>query len=209
MVLGSSPRIALSGPLTTPGPRAALLSGGALVGLTWALGLRGWMADLAGADSAFTPLTFVLVVIPGGAVGTIFAAAEVRRRAGLRPSRWLVFAPLLFIAALADPVNFLEFIHTGEGGGSLAVTVLGLAGGWALSGRGRRWTRVVTGVVAAAGVMLAFATGFSVARDDPVHSAWSGLYLASFSAALAVACVVPHRTLTSPRPRPWIYLVVG
>lgn len=189
--------------------RGRLLAGGALVGLTWAAGLRGWMADFAGAESAFTPLTFVLVLLPGVAVGMLFGLAEARRRVGHAPSRWLVLAPVLFLAALADPVIFFQFIQSGVGGGSLALVSFGLAGGWALSGRGRRWTRVLAGVFAGAGVLLCYATGSSADPDDPVHSTWGGLYLASFTAVLCVACVLPLRTLDGRPARPWAYPVVG
>jgi hypothetical protein len=65
------------------------------------------------------------------------------------------------------------------------------------------------GVFAGAGVLLCYATGSSADPDDPVHSTWGGLYLASFTAVLCVACALPLRTLDRRPVRSWAYPVVG
>lgn len=42
---------------------------GVVVGLTWAAGVRVWMAQLVGEGSTVGWLTLVLVLLPGAAVG--------------------------------------------------------------------------------------------------------------------------------------------
>jgi hypothetical protein len=46
---------------------------GGLCGLAWAAGFRGWMAQLVGAESSYSWLTVVLVLLPGTAIGLLLA----------------------------------------------------------------------------------------------------------------------------------------
>jgi len=78
-----------------------LLVGG-LCGLTWAAGLRGWMAQLVWGESSYSWLTVVLVLLPGLVVGLLLGWAAYARSLGLRPSRWLVFSPALFARTRAS-----------------------------------------------------------------------------------------------------------
>jgi len=79
--------------------------------------------------------------------GRIYGLAEHRCRTGGPWRWWLTLSPCLFLAALADPRIFKGLITDGTGGGAIGVTLFGLAGGYALSGRdrpprGSRWRSV-------------------------------------------------------------------
>lgn len=85
-----------------------------------------------------------------GGVGAPLAWAEYVRRTGGRPRwRWLALSPLVFagvhFSAPTDPGGFLE---DGVGGGAIAVPLFGMAGGFAMSGRGGRRARLVAGLFA-------------------------------------------------------------
>ncbi len=75
---------------------------GALGGLAWAAGLRGFMAEVAGVDSTVEWVsTFVWVLVPGVVIGGLLGWAEqIRRTGGRRGWRWLSSSPLLFSAVL-------------------------------------------------------------------------------------------------------------
>src|SRR5699024_10619222 len=97
-------------------------------GLTWAAGLRVWMAQLVGAESMVGWLTLVLVLLPGAVVGGLLGWAAARRADGLTLPRWVVLAPALFVVALLDPDLLAALVRTGEGGGALLVVVTALTG---------------------------------------------------------------------------------
>ena len=101
-------------------PTPYLLVGG-LCGLTWAAGLRGWMAQLVWPASSYTWLTVVLIMLPGLVIGLLVGWAAYARSLGIRSSRWLVFTPALFAVALLDPEIFRSLISDGQGGGALIV----------------------------------------------------------------------------------------
>src|SRR4029450_13460831 len=125
-----------------------LVVAGAVTGLTWAAALRGWMGQMAGDASAFHWAgTFALVLGAGLWVGALIGLAEHRRRTGRSRSRWLTLSPCLFLAALADPTIFKQLITQGIGGGAIGVVLSGLAGGYALSGRGGPWGRRTCGAL--------------------------------------------------------------
>jgi hypothetical protein len=171
-----------------------LVVAGAVTGLTWAAALRGWMVQMAGDASAFHWYgTFALVLAPGLCVGALIGLAEHRRRTGRSRSRWLTLSPCLFLAALADPAIFKQLITQGIGGGSIGVVLFGLAGGYALSGRGRAWWRRTCGTFAVLGVLLMLVTASDNAPLTTAHGAWVGLYAASLVAALCLACAIPQR----------------
>jgi hypothetical protein len=68
----------------------ALTGLGPLCGLAWAVGFRGLMADVAGADSGVEWYgTFVQVLLPGTVVAGLLGWAEhLRRTGGRRRWRW-------------------------------------------------------------------------------------------------------------------------
>ncbi len=177
--------------------RWPLLALGAVSGLAWAAGLRGWMIEVAGADSSFSWLgTFALVLLPGLAVGLLLGWAEqLRRNGGARRWRLLAWSPLLLATALADPAIFAALIQTGMGGGALGVVTIGLTGGYALSPRGRGWLRVVCGVLATA---LIFVCGFVASEQSPLSTPrglWVASYVWSLLVVLCLACSIPRRPL--------------
>ncbi len=185
---------------------------GAVAGLAWAAGLRGWMIQMAaGEGSAFHWYgTFLLVLLPGTLVGAAFGLAEHRRRAWLPRSRWLVLAPLLFASALLDPTIFELFVTEGIGGGALGVALAGLAGGYALSGRGRAWWRRTCGVFASLLVLMMLVIASDQHPLSEPRGLWVGTYAASLVALLCVACALPQRADRAVLvPRAWQAAAIG
>ena len=179
---------------------------GALAGLAWAAGLRGYMAELAGPQSQVDWFgTFVLILSPGVVVGALLGAAEgIRRRGGRRGWRFIALAPLLFpVLALTPPGALQEFVRTGIGGGALALALTAMLGGFAVSGRGFRWARIVVGVVALAGLAFGVFAGPLVRPDlaltDP-RGAWVAILGTTLTALLALAASIPHRRVVIAHP---------
>jgi hypothetical protein len=79
-----------------------------------------------------------------------------------------------------------------------------MAGGFALSGRGARWARLLAGLIALAPIPLWALTATSVGGSglalDTARGAWVALYFWAFLALLALACAIPHRPVRSARP---------
>ena len=183
---------------------------GAVCGLAWAAALRGLMAQFAGRESVVDWLgTFEGILLPGALVGGLLGWAEHLRRTGGRPG-WLVAAPLVFV--LATPEVVVSVFVDGLGGGALAVPLFGMAGGWALSGRGPRWARWVAGAFALLAVpgwlITASFVGGDLALGTP-RGAWIAVLFLSLLAVLSLACAVPLRS-GAARPRPeWRLVVAG
>lgn len=188
-----------------------LVVAGAAAGLTWAAALRGWMVQLAGDISAFHWYgTFALILTPGLCVGGLIGLAEYRRRVGGPRAWWLTLSPCLFLAALADPTIFRLLITQGIGGGAIGVVTFGLAGGYALSGRGRAWWRRTCGVIAVIGVLLMSVLASDTAPLHTAHGLWVGLYAASLLAVLMIACAIPQRIGRAHlAPTPWVAAAAG
>ncbi len=163
---------------------------GALLGLTWAAGLRGWMVDLAGDDSTVTWTgTFLCLLLPGALVGGLLGRALDLQRSGRQP-RWLTLAPLLFpLGALAIPGAIGHLIKTGEGSASIIMVLLAMLAGWSLSGRGRVWVRVLAGTIGYALVPVLL-----VAARTP-QAAWAATLFAGLYVTLSLACAVPMRAV--------------
>jgi hypothetical protein len=95
--------VASSAPARTVRPQRAprrnaslafLLSLGAVCGLAWAASLRGFMAQVAGAESGVSwSGTFGWILTPGVVTGLLLAWAEYIRRTG--PARLAVAGPRL------------------------------------------------------------------------------------------------------------------
>jgi hypothetical protein len=189
------------------GPTMSVLAGG-LCGLAWAAGLRGFMAQIAGSESDVDWVgTFGWILVPGILVGVLLGWAEhLRSSGGRRGWRWLALAPLLLSAILfSRPLDLLSIFEDGVGGGAIGVSLYGLLGGYALSGRGPRWARIVSGAVALTAIPIWALTvtsfaGPDLALDTP-RGAWVAVYYWSFLAILALACAIPHRAV-HPRTLP-------
>jgi hypothetical protein len=195
-------------------PAVTLLAIGGVGGLAWAAGLRGFMAELAGAGSTVSWYgTFAQILLPGVTTGVLLGWAEhIRRTGGRRGWRWLAAAPLAFtVAVFVSPEVFSALangqppLSGGIGGGAIAVPLFGMAGGYALSGRGPLWSRLALGVVAIAPIPAwAFASpafGPDFALTTP-RGAWLALLYYSFMATLDLACTIPHRPAARAAPEP-------
>ena len=185
------------------GPTMTVLVGG-LCGLAWAAGLRGFMAQIAGSASGVDWAgTFGWILGPGIGVGALLGWAEHLRRSCGRPGwRWLALSPLLFSAILFSlPLDLSSILADGLGGGAIGVSLYGLLGGYAVSGRGPRWARILSGAgfLTAIPIWALTVTAFAgpgLALDTP-RGAWVAIYFWSFLAVLALACAIPHRAVTS------------
>jgi hypothetical protein len=185
-------------------PLVPLLIVGGVSGLAWAASLRGFMTQIAGSESTVSWLgTFGWILAPGVATGLLLAWAEyVRRTGGRRGWRWLALSPLTFAAVLltglADPASMFE---GGIGGGAIGVPLYAMAGGYALSRRGPVAARIACGTLFLTMIPIWALTvpsfgGLGLAVDTP-RGLWVALYYWSLMAVLALACAIPHRTVTA------------
>lgn len=169
--------------------------GGAVCGLAWAAALRVFMAEVAGPGSRVDWIgTFEGILLPGAVAGGLLGWAEHLRRKGVRKG-WLVAAPLAFV--LATPSVLVSvFTDGGIGGGAVAIPLFGIAGGYALSGRGPRWARWAAGAAALlplpAWLIGASLVGDRLALDTP-RGAWTAVLFLSLLAVLALGCAIPLR----------------
>lgn len=188
--LGSVPTVDRIGGARRAVPVPVLV--GAVCGLAWAASLRVVMAELAGPESTFDWFgTFEGVLLPGAIMGALLGwAAHLQGRA----PRWLVAAPLVFV--LTTPSVLVSVFVDGLGGGAIAVPLLGMAGGYALAGRGPRWARWAAGAIALLAVpgwlVLASFVGGPLALDTP-RGAWLSVLFLSLLAVLAFGAALPHR----------------
>jgi hypothetical protein len=198
---------ATTGSVQRPARRAANLLLGGLCGLAWAAGLRGFMAQIAqDASGVSWSGTFGWILLPGLVIGMLLGWAEHLRTTGGRPGwRWLALSPLLFAAILfSNPLGILGIFEGGDGGAAIGVPLYGMAGGYAISGRGPRWARIACGLLAATTIPIWALTvesfaGPELALTTP-RGLWVALYYYSFMALLMLACAIPHRPVTSQRP---------
>jgi hypothetical protein len=165
--------------------------------------MRGYMIQLAGPASVFSWLgTFGAVLLPGAAVGGLLGWAEHRRRRGVGRGRpWLAASPLLLaVVPLLLPGAVTALVTTGLGSGAIGMTLLGVLGGFALSGRGRRGLRVCGGLVAFSVVPAAFLAPPMRPELDPFQplGAWTATTFAALFLCLAVACTIPLRRPVAP-----------
>jgi hypothetical protein len=166
---------------------------GAVLGVAWAASLRGFMQQLAGLDSRFTFTgTFGIILPTGTIVGALLGWAEYQHRAG-HQYRLLILAPLLIgvipdlATATADP-------------SPIALALLAMAGGYAVSGRGPLWTRIAAGIVNLAGVAVTFLApkpSPDLSTATP-HGLWFDTLGASLGVVLALACCIPMRRPSPP-----------
>lgn len=178
----------------------SLIAIGLVCGLAWAAGFRAYMAELVGLSSRFEwSGTFGFILLPGAVTGGLLGWAEsLRRRGGARGWRWLALAPLLLgVAPLLRPGAAWEFVTTGIGGAAVGVALIAIGGGYAISGRGPLWGRIVVGVLAGTAVAATpFTTGLfggaRLALTDP-RGAWVAVLGGSFLIVLILASSIPFR----------------
>ena len=121
---------------------------GAVCGLAWAAGLRGFMAQVAsrGGSEISWMGTFGWVLTPRVLVGGLLGCSLYLWRHGGPPrARWLSLSPLLLGAVLLPPIvtlNFDGFLAGGIGGGAIAIPAFAICGGYAIAGS-RTWLRIL------------------------------------------------------------------
>lgn len=129
-----------------------------------------------------------------------------RQTGGRRGWRWLAAAPvLLAVAALLPPGAFIRLVTTGQGGGAIGVVGVGLLLGFAISGRGPRWARVVCGVVGGAMGLATVLSGILVDPElSPVtpRGAWVSVLVAGLLTVFVLACALPHRPVRTVDAEP-------
>jgi hypothetical protein len=179
------------------GRRISFILIGAVTGIAWAASLRGFMSQLAGPDSAFTFTgTFGIIIPAGTLVGALLGWAEYQRRAGCQ-YRLLIAAPLLF--------GIIPVLVTGQLDLSPAsLALLGMAGGYSVSGRGPLWARIVSGLAALAIVPVTFLAPkpFPYLSVTTAHGAWFATLASSLFVTLGLACSIPMRRPEIPMRRP-------
>lgn len=170
---------------------------GALAGLAWAAALRAYMVVIAGWASHFDWYgTYVAILLPGLLVGGLLGWAESRRRRGLtRGWGWLAASPLLFaVFVFVQPGALVTFLTKGLGGGALGVPLALIAIGFACSGRGRPWVRVVAGILGGL-VIAGIGAAPLVAQPglDLAERLWGAILGWSLMLVGGVAASIPFR----------------
>lgn len=197
-------------------PAVTLTTVGATGGIAWAAGFRGYMVELAGPESTFDWWgTFGGLILPGAVVGGLLGLAEaLRRTGGRRHWRWLALAPLAFaIAPMLLPGAVPALLTQGLGGGAIAVALMALGGGYAVSGRGPLWSRLACGITSAALLAALALGGPGIAGDvlaltEP-RGAWVAVLASSFVIVLALASSIPHRAVVTALDPPVPFQSIG
>jgi hypothetical protein len=175
--------------------RIRLILLGAILGLMWAAGLRGYMMQLAGPTSTFTfSGTFGIILPAGTLVGALLGWAEYQRRAG-HQYRLLIGAPLLLAILPSLLTAELDLAPVG-------LALFAMVGGYAVSGRGPIWVQIVAGLIALGAIVAPFA-GPKPYPDLSVttpYGAWAATLASSLFVAFALACSIPMRI---PDPSLW------
>ena len=178
---------------------------GALCGIAWACALRGFMAEVAGAESGVDWVgTWGFILLPGLLIGALLGWSEHLRRTGGRPWwRLLVLSPFLFAAILVrglieDPATMFE---GGIAAGTVAIPVLCIIGGHALSGNAPLWSRLPAGVVGVATLvawpLTSTAVGGSNFALDTPQGLWATALYDALLVVFALAASVPQRAIFS------------
>jgi hypothetical protein len=161
---------------------------GAVLGLTWAAAMRGYMMQLAGPTSTFTfSGTFGIILPAGILVGGLLGWAEYQRRAG-RQYLALIGAPLLLAVLPSLLTAGLDLAPVG-----LALSAM--VGGYAVAGRGPLWVRSVAGLIGVGAIVAPFAAPkpYPDLSVTTPYGAWAATLASSLFVALALACSIPMR----------------
>lgn len=110
----------------------------------------------------------------------------------------LALAPLAFaVAPMLLPGAVPALLTQGLGGGAIAVALMAVGGGYAVSRRGPLWSRLACSITSAA-LLAALAlagpgiAGPALALTEP-RGAWVAVLAVSFVIVLALASSIPHR----------------
>ena len=182
---------------------------GALCGLAWAAALRAVMSEYAGYASQVSWIdTFAVILLPGMLVGALLGwAYAIRLSGGRRGWRWLGLAPVAFaIAPMLLPGALVQLLTTGLGGGAVAVAMIAIGGGFAISGRGPLWARIASGLVSVLLILGVAITTFvfygpRLAVTEP-RGVWVALLAFSLLTVLAIASSIPFRPVRSEPQHP-------
>ena len=200
-----TPDVARARTATEPRERrtgaAPYVAVGALLGLAWGCGMRGFMRAVAGYDSSMSwSGTYAYLLLPALLTGALFGWAEwMRRTGGRRGWRWLALAPLLFTAVLFSegPLGPLGIFEDGVGGSAIGVPALAMAGGYAVSGRGPLTGRIACGLVFLVALLVWALTATDIGGPElslrTPYGLWVALLYRSHLAVLAVGASIPHR----------------
>jgi hypothetical protein len=174
--------------------RIRFILAGAVIGLAWAASLRGFMMVLAGPDSTFTfSGTFGIIIPTGIIVGALLGWAEHQRRSGIQHPI-LILAPLL--------IGIIPNLAAGPDSGPISLALLAMAGGYAVSGRGPLWARIVAGLVNLAGIAVTFLAPkpFPDLSYTTPQGLWFDTLASSLFVVLALACSIPMRRPDTSSP---------
>jgi hypothetical protein len=175
---------------------------GALLGITWAAGFRGFMAEIAGEGSRFGwYATFVGLLGAAAIVGGLLGWAEsLRRTGGRRHWRWLALSPLVLGLIPLSVPGTLALLAQGIGTAGMAVSLIAIGLGYGVGGRGRTWLRAVIGLLSLAAAIALVAMA-PVISDDRIsfaepRGAWAGTLALTSILVLGLATSIPFRQVT-------------
>ena len=177
---------------------------GAGLGLAWAVSFRAWMTHLQFDFFKSWPVytwkgTFLSVVLPAVLVGALLGYDWQRRRLDQPRIPLVVWSPLLM--AILPALLAEDFIGTlmenGMGSGAIVIVLIGMGGGFAISGRGPAWLRLVVGLVFL-GVLMAMAVGFYFwDRSLSASGGFGAVYLVVLLVSLSIGFSVPMKTMST------------
>lgn len=181
---------------------------GALLGLTWAAGFRGFMVELAGSASVFGWYGTFVGVLGGGAIvgGLLGWADHIRRTGGRAHWRWLALSPLILgILPLTVP-GTIALLAEGIGTAGMAVALIAIGLGYAVGSSRRPWLRAAIGVLSLAAAVALIAmtpliSGGRVSFAEP-RGAWAGLLGLGSILVLGLASSIPFRPVIEPDRTP-------
>ena len=177
---------------------------GAILGLAWGSSLRAWMALLAlqlGDPQKVTwQGTFGGILLPAMVVGALDGGAVYAAKTSERKRwRWVILPPALLILgpAIVQDHFFSILLKTGMGGGAIGVALVGMLGGYALSGFGPRWTRNAAALFALLILIASIAPVYfaepSSARPPAANEVFSTLLFLLLMAQLVAGISAPAR----------------
>lgn len=171
---------------------------GALLGLTWAAGFRGYMVEVAGDASVFSwYATFVAVLGGGAIVGGLLGWADHIRRNGGRQRWWLALSPLVLAVLPLTVPGAIAQLSRGIGTAGMGVALLAIGLGFALGSSRSLVLRVVIGVLSLAGAVTLVAmtpliSDGRISFAEP-RGAWAGVLALGSILVLGLATSIPFR----------------